>query len=107
MEEERIKERPVPFLVHDYEMARWERILKRIITVFTIITLALCAIIALLLYDRMSYDYSEVLVDAGEGNAAYMGDYANGVINNGENSSQKKETEKPQEVERHSNESGN
>lgn len=84
----------VPYIVYEGTIARFERILKRLIIAY-IITMIL--FIGYIVYDKYTdtlYDYSTVDVNSEDGgNAAYMGDYASGVINNGESDSSKEKTE--------------
>lgn len=71
--------------VHERDMARWERTVRRLL----IVILMLIVVIGVGLYEFMQYDYSEITVDSQDGsNAAYMGDGASGVINNGASGSQ-------------------
>lgn len=76
----------MPVFVHEYACARLERIIKMLVLVM----LVLCGIIAYQVYEMYSYDYSDITVDSMDGsNAAYMGDGASGIINNGQSSGQK------------------
>lgn len=81
----------VSYQVYESTIARFERIIHRLILVILI----LVAIIGFGVHEFMSYDYSDITVDSQDGsNASYMGDGASGVINNGQSSSQEEsETE--------------
>ena len=77
---------PVPYIVYQGTMARFERTIKRLIIVIVISILFLFASNALWIYEWNQYDYSDVTVDSQDGgNANYIG--ANGYINNGESAS--------------------
>ena len=80
----------MPVFVHEYACARLERIIKMLVAVILI----LCGIIAYHVYEMYSYDYSDITVDSMDGsNAAYMGDGASGIINNGQSDSQEESKE--------------
>ena len=82
-------DRNVPYIVFEGTVARFERIIKRLI-IALIIAIGLFFITNFAwLYFWNQYDYSNVMVDSQDGgNANYIG--ASGVINNAEDSSQKK-----------------
>ena len=82
----------VPAFIHEYDCARLERIIKMLILVIIL----LCGYIVYDKYQDSLYDYSDITVDSTDGsNAAYMGDGASGIINNGQSSGQE-ENEKEQ-----------
>jgi len=82
-------EKDVSYIVYEGTMARFERIIRRLIVVILI----LLGIIAFGIYEWTRYDYSDVLVDSDDGgNANYIG--ASGVINNGESESKVEDKEK-------------
>lgn len=75
----------VPYLVHEAEMARNERHVKRLIISLVATIIMLFAANAAWLYAWCQYDYSgeEITVDASDGIANYIGN--DGDITNGEN----------------------
>lgn len=76
---------PVPYIVYQGTMARFERIIQKLV----IIIIILLGIIVYGFYEFTSYDYSDVTVDSQDGgNANYMGAGASGVISNGESKGQ-------------------
>ncbi len=82
----------VPYIVYEGEQARLERHTKRLVIALIITILLLFASNALWLHAWMQYDYvgeetfmKEVLVDAKQGVANYVGN--NGDIVNGEHKS--------------------
>lgn len=80
----------VPAFIHEYDCARLERIIKMLVLVIIL----LCGYIAYDKYQDSLYDYSDVTVDSTDGsNAAYMGDGASGIINNGQGSSKEENKE--------------
>ena len=82
----------VPRVVHESDMSRLERANKRLIAVI----IFLIIVIGVMAYEWMQWDYEEITVDSrGYGNAAYMGDGASGVINNGQSQSAKEDTQEP------------
>lgn len=93
MNEERVTEaykEPVPYIVFQETMARFERTIKRLIIAITIAIAMLCLsnmawLCAWNLYD---YESTSVIVDGeSKGDANYIGAGASGVINNGESGS--------------------
>ena len=84
------KEKDVPFLAYEYTMARFERTIKRLVLVIFLLVIGLIGTNALWIYEWNLYDYSDVTIDSQDGgNANYLEAGANGVITNGEGSSQK------------------
>ena len=84
----------VPYVVHEAEVNRQERQIKRM-WIALIVAIALIFVSnAIWLYAWMQYDYSstteEIIVDAEDGNANYIGQ--DGNIYNGENNSEEEET---------------
>ena len=78
----------VPFIVYEGTIARFERTIKRLLILVGITILLLFASNAIWIYEWNQYEYTDVTVDSTDGsNAAYMGDGASGVINNGEGGS--------------------
>lgn len=92
----------VPYIVYESEQARSERHIKRL-AIITIIAIAMLFISNLIwLYAWCQYDYvgdsTTVSVEGdGDGDANYIGDYANYIGNdgdiNGENNSTNKDKE--------------
>lgn len=86
---------PVPYIVYEGTMARFERTIKRLIIVIIVAVVTLFASNMAWLYAWNSYDYEDtsIVVDGeSKGNANYIG--ASGVINNGESGSQEESAEK-------------
>ena len=80
----------VPYIVYESTVARFERTVKRLITLVGITILLLFASNALWIYEWNQYDYSDVSIDNQDGgNANYIG--ASGVINNAKDSSQEED----------------
>lgn len=80
---------PVPFIVFEHTVARFERTIRRLILLIGITIVLLFATNAIWIYEWNQYDYSDVMVDSQDGgNASYIG--ANGYINNGESTSKNK-----------------
>lgn len=87
-----LKKQSVPYVVYEKTMARFERTIKRLIYVIVLLIIILGAMI----YEWTQWDYSDVVVDStGGGQAAYMGDGASGVINNGEGYSPQEDAQEP------------
>ena len=87
-------DKDVPYIVYEGTIARFERILKRLIIAYIITMILFIGYIAYDKYTDTLYDYSTVGVNSEDGgNAAYMGDFASGVINNGESDSSKEKIE--------------
>ena len=86
--------RIVPYFIHESEVVRLERIIKRQVVALSVaIALILCCN-ALWLYAWAQYDYisEETTIEAVDGVANYIGN--DGDIINGENNSQEKNTKK-------------
>ena len=98
----------IPLISHEMDSARAERrheadmkeLTKANERLVTIIKGLIVAILLLVIaigvgvYEFMSYDYADITVDSNDGsNAAYMGDGASGVINNGQSSSEEESQE--------------
>lgn len=84
---------PVPYIVYEGTMARFERTIKRLIIVIGIAITLIFASNMAWLYAWNLYDYksSSVVVDSeSKGNANYIG--ASGIINNGEGGSKEDST---------------
>lgn len=79
----------VPYIVYEGAQARSERTTRRLITVIIVLISMLFATNAIWLYAWNSYEYVEdgtdVNLDAGEGNANFIGRDLNGELDNGEN----------------------
>lgn len=92
MEEKSVMEaykEPVPYIVYERTMARFERTIKRLMIVIIISIVVLFASNAAWLYTWNQYDYSEVTVDSKDGgNANYIG--TSGIISNGKSGSKEK-----------------
>jgi multidrug resistance efflux pump len=92
--EEKNKERPVPYIVYEYTMARFERTIHRLIIALIVAVVALFASNMAWLYVWNQYDYSSVTVDSKDGgNANYLEAGISGVINNAESGSQEENQE--------------
>lgn len=89
-----MENKKVDFIVYEANEARHERTVKRLIIALIISIVLMFTSYALWLWAWTSYDYSSeetiTTVDGKDGNANYIGN--DGDINNGENSSYKKET---------------
>lgn len=102
MNEERVTEaykEPVPCIVFQETMARFERTIRRLIIVIAVAIVMLFVSNAAWLYAWNMYDYegTSVVVDGeSRGDANYIGAGASGVINNGESGS--KEEDAPEEA---------
>lgn len=77
---------PVPYIVHESDMARNERAVKRLVIALIVLALLWFATIGIGVYARMQYDYSNeqtetVTVDGKDGVANYIGN--DGDIVNG------------------------
>lgn len=84
---------PVPYIVYESTMARFERTIRRLIIVIAIAVVVIFASNMAWLYAWNMYDYesASVIVDGeSNGNANYMGSGASGTINNGEGQSEEK-----------------
>lgn len=80
----------VPYVVYESEMARNERIIKRLIVALVISIFLIFVSNAIWLYAWLQYDYSSestVTVDGKDGVANYIGN--DGEISNGTNNSEK------------------
>lgn len=79
----------VPYIVYEGAQARSERTTRRLITVIIVLISMLFATNAIWLYAWNSYEYVEdgtdVNLDAGEGNANFIGRDLNGELDNGQN----------------------
>lgn len=88
---------PVPYIVYEGTMARFERTIKRLIIVIIVAVVTLFASNMAWLYVWNSYDYEDtsIVVDGeSKGNANYIGAGALGVISNGEGGSKEESTAK-------------
>lgn len=75
---------PVPFIVFEHTVARFERTIKRLFILIGIVVVLFFATNAIWIYEWNQYDYSDVTMDNTDGgNANYMGAGASGVISNG------------------------
>ena len=91
---DRIDERTIPSIDHQYDMARLERIVRRLWITIIVILILFAGTNALWIYEWNQYDYGEIVVDSEDGgNANYLQAGANGVINNGESGSSNEETQ--------------
>ena len=80
---------PVPYIVYEGTMARFERTIRKLVLVIIVAISMMFASNMAWLYAWNLYDYesSSVVVDSeSKGNANYIG--ASGVINNGEGDSE-------------------
>lgn len=91
---DRIDERAISSIDHQYDMARLERIIKRLWITILALLILFAGTNALWIYEWNQYDYADVFVDSNDGgNANYLQAGANGVINNGESESQDEKTQ--------------
>ena len=89
-----MEDKAVPYIVFEGTVARFERIIKRLIILVIALILLFFATNALWIYEWNQYDYSDVTVDGTTGgNASYRGAGASGVINNGEGQSTEPKTQ--------------
>ena len=92
---DKIDERTIPSVDHQYDMARLERIIKRLWITIIVLLILFAGTNALWIYEWNQYDYSSIVVDSDDGgNANYLQAGSNGVINNGEGSSKDADTQK-------------
>lgn len=79
----------VPYIVYEAEAARHERTVKRLIIAVVVSIILIVLTNIAWIWAWMQYDYSgeEIIVDAGNGTANYIGN--DGDINNGTNNSTK------------------
>ena len=85
----KIDERNISSVDHQYDMARLERIIKRLWITIIVLLILFAGTNALWIYEWNQYDYGEIYVDSEDGgNANYLQAGANGVINNGESDSE-------------------
>ena len=92
---DRVDERTISSVDHQYDMARLERIIKRLWIIVIVLLILFAGTNVLWIYEWNQYDYSDIVVDSNDGgNANYLQAGANGVINNGQSDSQ---NEKAQE----------
>ena len=78
----------VPYIVFEGEMARHERIIKRLVTllILTIALLFVSNVAWLWFFNQFDYSTDTVAQDTTEGDNSYIGE--NGVINNGSTDSE-------------------
>ena len=85
----KIDERNISSVDHQYDMARLERIIKRLWITIIVLLILFAGTNALWIYEWNQYSYGEIYVDSEDGgNANYLQAGANGVINNGESDSE-------------------
>lgn len=91
---DRVDERSISSVDHQYDMARLERVIKRLWITILLLLVLFAATNALWIYEWNQYDYADITVDSDDGgNANYLEAGVNGVINNGESDSQEKEAQ--------------
>lgn len=91
---DRVDERSISSVDHQYDMARLERVIKRLWITILLLLVLFAATNALWIYEWNQYDYADITVDSDDGgNANYLEAGMNGVINNGESDSQEKEAQ--------------
>ncbi len=91
---DRIDERTISSIDHQYDMARLERIIKRLWIVILTLLILFAGTNALWIYEWNQYEYADITIDSNDGgNANYLQAGANGVINNGESESQDEKTQ--------------
>ena len=82
---DKIDEHTISSVDHQYDMARLERIVRRLWITIIILLILFAGTNALWIYEWNQYDYGDIVVDSEDGgNANYLQAGANGVINNGE-----------------------
>lgn len=84
---------PVPYIVYQGTMARFERTIRRLVIslIVAVVMIAASNIAWMLVFNSYDVASEEVSVDSNDGgNANYIG--ASGVINNGEGGSEKEDT---------------
>ena len=85
----KLDERTIPSIDHQYDMARLERIIKRLWIVILTLLILFAGTNALWIYEWNQYDYGSIVVDSDDGGSVnYLQAGANGVINNVESDSQ-------------------
>lgn len=83
-------EKDVPYLVYQGTMARFERIIKRLIILLGLIMVLFVGYVVYDQYADSLYDYANVDLNSEDGgNASYVN--GSGVISNGESDSQNKD----------------
>ena len=91
---DRIEDRSISSIDHQYDMARLERIIKRLWIVILTLLILFAGTNALWIYEWNQYDYEDIVVDSNDGgNANYLQAGSNGVINNGQSDSQEEKTQ--------------
>ena len=91
---DRIDERTMSSIDHQYDMARLERIIRRLWITILVLLILFAATNSLWIYEWNQYEYSDIVVDSEDGgNANYLQAGANGVINNGPSDSQDEKTQ--------------
>ena len=86
---DKVDERSISSIDHQYDMARLERIIRRLWIIIIVLLILFAGTNALWIYEWNQYDYSGIVVDSDDGgNANYLQAGANGVINNGESDSE-------------------
>ena len=91
---EKIDERTISSIDHQYDMARLERIIKRLWITILALLILFAGTNALWIYEWNQYDYEDIVVDSNDGgNANYLEAGMNGVINNGPSESQDEKTQ--------------
>lgn len=85
---DKIDERTISSVDHQYDMARLERIIKRLWITILMLLILFAGTNALWIYEWNQYDYADITVDSNDGgNANYVQAGTSGVINNGEGNS--------------------
>lgn len=85
-------EKDVPYLVYQGTMARFERIIKRLIVLMGVMMILFTGYVIYDQYTDSLYDYANVDLNSEDGgNASYVD--GSGVINNGEGKSSDKDTQ--------------
>ena len=89
-----MEDKTVPYIVYEGTIARFERIIKKLVVVIVLLVITFVATNALWIYEWNQYDYADVTLDGTTGgNATYMGAGSSGVVNNGRSESQEQTTE--------------
>lgn len=91
---DKIDERTISSVDHQYDMARLERIIKRLWIIILALLILFAGTNGLWIYEWNQYDYEDIVVDSDDGgNANYLQAGANGVINNGKSESQEEKAQ--------------
>lgn len=86
---DKVEDRTISSVDHQYDMARLERVIRRLWIIIIVLLILFAGTNALWIYEWNQYDYSDITIDSNDGgNANYLHAGVNGVINNGESESE-------------------